>query len=766
MSAHISIGVVLLPAKRDLCDFSTASRIVGFSETEICLIPIDIGLDSGYDPSAPFLIKKDYIINQVKENILSILPPSVGQFNRGHASEAMTLRSIAIRSALSGIILNAQKGGQILFNAEHRRRALMDAAARIGEAPPPVRTDSENEDSASGSAVGMHERVSWKTLQRYLYKYLKYNFDERAFESYGRTKQTKHPRQTSLVRRGRPSPAPPMPQVRDVLEMGVKNYYVRDGNTAYQSWILTIREHFPDCLEQDTCNGRPRAKIRDEFLHVVPSEYQFRYIARLISEQENLVRRKPNAVCAERPRNANKGSARRYANLVGEYFQADATKLQVRVVSSWDRSQTLRPLTLYSAVDVASTAVVGWLLSPDAPSTALALRLIRQCGTSKRAELERLGIEFCEDEWTAELPSNTHADRGEWVSKKCESLVRGGVAIKVGKAYTPNTKGCVEKTHDLLKNKIAAAMTPGVHKRRVERCDDDGFATAALNFSEINRLVIEKIRDINLAPAPEDVIPPQMVVEGITDFSRISIYKWKAENEPGMIRRVSEKQAFEYFLQSVQGRVTSRGIRYDGHVYESDVLHDLGITLKAARGRATSFEIFIEEQLPSFAWFKHPESDEMVQARCHEPVLEELKIAYWEWADYNKQLEMGRKSTKFTAENEAAKRSEGFDAVIKNAKKSRRADVAASGKSKTALKNGRREASQKESKANALDYERTLRDKQLILVSPSQVPNSPISKPQLIKNHENPQELFGVRPAMALEAARISRERFKARALS
>ncbi|WP_273456887.1 hypothetical protein [Nevskia ramosa] len=678
MSAGIVVGNVIVPKATSCTQLPGPSRVVGIRGGDVSLIPI-FWDEGSTEPPAPFVLPYAEVNVELHEGISTYASPKYRSLQREDPTGKSVLKATAIRAALASMIDDQEKINRCLFEPRYKAECIREAASSA---------------------------MSVSTVRRYLHRYLIFNFDEKVFNPYARSTGRPDRRQVSGAKRGRAGAGVPLYEVRAILMTGIRRYYIKAKRTAHDSYVETVVEYFPEMVEAIVePSGKRRFTIRPGFESRLPTIDQFRYSIRLLTETESIIRVRPNAVRLERPRKSKSGSARDYVDLPGALFQADATKLKVRICAQWDRSRILSSVTLYIAIDVATTVIGGWFLSPDAPSTALALRLLKQCGSSKRADLERLGMEYVQAEWVEEIPSGLQADRGEWVSIKAHTITRAGISIKVGEPYKPEYKAGVEQTHNLIMEELAREGIPGLHKRHVERGDDDGMRGACLTVLEVEKRVAQAIRRINLRAPVDEVIPAQMIADGHRDVSRIAVWKYRTENEPGAYRRLTERQLFQELLVPTKASVTDKGLLIDTRTYRSDVLDELGWTTKAAGGRAKKIDVFIEERLPSHAFFVNPLTGEMTHAVCRNPAIDMLKLELWELAEYQNHVRTIKKETNFSAAVNASIDRKEFKTTIANAKEEVREAIKKSGVSNNSRNNGRRAATAIESEIANAQYE-------------------------------------------------------------
>lgn len=690
MHPEIIVGNVVRPTDEQCSLLPTACRIILVHEKDVWLIPV-FWDETKTDPPGPLVLTATDLSTEIRSQVSVVSRPSFKTFNREPPSQEEAEKAEKLKVAFAEI-LRPKELARAIREPNHRASLLRKVAG-----------------------------ISESTARRFLHLYLIYNFSDKVFARYRRTKKTRSPKQKSEVKRGKSSGGPALPVVRTALANGVRKFYAKKNMTEARSFVCTIREYYPDKTEPITlADGRPWFRVKRGFEHQIPTKNQYRYVIELLRAAGELKRERPNLRRKAPKKRAKKGSARQFVDLAGQVFQSDATRLQVRVVQKWKRSEILQGITLYTAIDVCTTAITGWRLSPNYPSTAEALQLLKQCASDKREQVENLGVEYFPGEWVVGLPANLHADRGEWVSNKAHTISVAGIAIKVNEPYAPENKGAIERTHDLIKEKLSREGIPGTYRREAQRGEANGFEAACLTLDEIEMRVVGIIREINLQPPPVEVIPTGMIAEGIEQVSRIDVWNWRRKNEPGAIRVLDEKQIYESFLTPLTGSVNSVGIRYNTRDYVSAVLHDYGLTTKSLkRGNDNKIRVFMDEHLPHILKFEHPETGELVDARCEEEYLEQLNLRYWEAELYRAHREALAGATSFSGDVVGIEQEKRFQKVVNNAKQETAADLSETGITTNGRKTGRRAATQKARTVQMINYEQSQTEKGNVSADPS-----------------------------------------------
>lgn len=424
----------------------------------------------------------------------------------------------------------------------------------------------------------------------------------------------------------------PLPVVRENLETGAKLFYLPGGRTLEEAFMETKKRYFRRGLHIE--RGAP---IEEILLppEQLPSLSQFRYVCKYLGgAQRNgrRIRQKP-------PEWTFRGSNRDNVPGPGYRFEIDATKLQVRLVSRYDRSKTLKDPTLYVIIDVWSGAIVGYILSFHNASWSLAAKALHNSFTDKQEVFDRLGMNwYSREDWPCHhLPQRLAADRGELVSHKAGLVPEIGLKVEIMPPMCPQLKGKVEAAIKDVKHGHSYAI-PGRHPKNRQRRETDGTETAALTIDELERVIVEIIIGQNHEPAPASHIPPEMLEEGEADVTRIGLYRWGVERYT-LTRSLTKEKVWESLIMKGEAALTPKGLNFKCQTYRLPAGVNI-VTHKRASGKGNPLvHIRYDEHQADRIWIMDPKEKKWVPAINVNENIERRKAAFYE-------LEVSRQEVK------------------------------------------------------------------------------------------------------------------------
>jgi len=252
--------------------------------------------------------------------------------------------------------------------------------------------------------------------------------------------------------------------VRDILNEAAQKLYFDSNNTFEQSYNEMRYQHFSSSERH-------------------PDRSQWYYTIRKLRDNGSIKLIKKNELVhpskiMDRP---VLGTAIDDVNGPGDRYEIDSTRIQVQLVSRFGRELLIGEPNLYLVVDVWSGLIVGFALSLENPSFALAAEALRCCFTPKIRIFEYLGLPMGEKDWFCHhLPSRLMADRAELISNKAEIIPSIGIDLDVASPMRADMKGTVEGKISEFKNIGGFASFPGMHIKFRTRRDPDGKKNAAL----------------------------------------------------------------------------------------------------------------------------------------------------------------------------------------------------------------------------------------------------------------------------------------------
>lgn len=352
-----------------------------------------------------------------------------------------------------------------------------------------------------------------------------------------------------------------LPDVREKLEKGAKLFYLPGSRTLEEAFMDTKKKFFRNGLHID--RGAP---VTETLLppEQLPTLAQFRYVC----EKLGGARRNNRRIRQKSPEWVFRGTNCDNVPGPGYRFEIDATILQIRLVSRYNRSKTLNNPTLYVIIDVWSGAIVGYTLSFYNASWSLAAKALQNCFTDKQEVFDRLEMDwYSSADWPCQhLPQRLAADRGEFVSNKAGLVPEIGIKVEIMPPMCPQLKGKVEAAIKDIKHGHSHSL-PGRHPKHRQRRETDGTETATLTIVELEKVIVEIIMGLNHEPASASQIPPEMIEEGETDITRIGLYRWGTKRYT-LTRSLSKEKVWESLMMKGEATLTQKGLNFQNQTYK------------------------------------------------------------------------------------------------------------------------------------------------------------------------------------------------------
>lgn len=489
----------------------------------------------------------------------------------------------------------------------------------------------------------------------------------------------------------------PLPAVREQLEKGAKLFYLSGSHTLEEAFMKTKKKYFSKegCIEW---GGRiTEILIPPEQL---PSLGQFRHICNCLLQASGKTRINSRRI-RQKPVEWNfQGRSRDKVLGPGSRFEIDATKVQIRLVSRYDRSKTLENPTLYVVIDVWSGAIVGYALSLYNASWALAAKALLNCFTDKQEVFDRLGLNcYSKDDWPCcHLPARLTVDRGEMISHKAGLVPEIGIKVEIMPPMCPQLKGKVEASIKDIKHGHSHRL-PGRHPKFRQRRETDGTETAALTIQELERAIVEIIMGLNHEPAPASHIPPEMIEEGETELTRIGLYRWGIERF-SQARTLTKEKAWESLMMKGEASLTPRGLNFKCQTFTSPALINAATNKRASGKGFPLVHVRYDEHQADRVWFMDLNTKTWVPAfNCNEDVRRR-KAAYYDLEISLNELKELRRRAKDENLHRDGERSERIKSMVCRAEAEAKEDR--KGISKAGRKKNRKKTTQIEKEAGTM----------------------------------------------------------------
>jgi len=607
-----SVNDILEAAPDKTAPFDGVVRIVAVSEdgNEVALMRLDLS-----NLRAPF--------NRPTEDILAGL----------RQQEIVNLEIFDVSLAISEDQLSP-------FAQEKLQRTLKLMLPLLGD-------DHLILDSKYRGKVFSHQakiaQVTVRTIRRHFYNYLWGGMSKLALSGLQKKNGTDPTAQQDKTRRRGPKPSAPekicqvtLAQVREPLTKGAKSFYLSGKNSLMESYVLTLKKYFSKGKKISKDTNR---KMTLEAILVPPAEQptyrQFRYVCELLEYAEGKRKIKPRQPEGRKEKKIQIGRSRQGVAGPGYRYEIDATKLQVQLVSRYGRRNLVSEATLYIIVDVWSGAIVGYTISLNNASWALASKALRNCFTDKSKVFERLDLPYSSRDWVSRhLPSRLAADRAELISNKAGVVPEIGIKVEIMPPMCPERKGKVESVFNNIKHGNNFYFLPGRHKKNPGRREPDGKDKAALTLEELEIIIVEIIIDLNNDPVPIDYIPADVLKAGYNAVTHGGLFEWGLEHRAGFTRTLPAKDVFTNLMAKETASVTTRGISFKKQNFVSERLIDLGYTARAANAGAFDIEIRYDDNFADQIWFLDDFSLDWIPALNENEEVCRLKSAFFELNDF------------------------------------------------------------------------------------------------------------------------------------
>lgn len=465
----------------------------------------------------------------------------------------------------------------------------------------------------------------------------------------------------------------PLPDIRKLLEQGASLFYLPGALTLEDAFMETKKKYFRKGAKVNRGDDAPISEILLP-PQELPTIRQFRYVcdelgkirgeAKIIPRR---IRQKPAAwEFIGRSRDGVLGPGYRY--------EIDATILQIRPVSRFNRARVLREVTLYIVIDVWSGAIVGYALSLHRAGWALAAKALLNCSSDKQEVFDRLGLGYTSEDWPCHhLPSRLTADRGEMVSNKADRVPEMGIKVEIMPPMCPERKGKVEAGIKNVKHGHSHHL-PGRHPKFRQRRETDGSNTAALTVEEIEKVVVEIIMGLNHAPVPIEHIPPELVESGWTDISHIGLFKWGLEYLPGCTRKMAKTDVYTLLMSRGVATLTERGLSFKCQNFTSPELrHVIAYKRRTGKGKPL-VDIRFDEHQARKIWFVNRSTGQWVEAVNDNPDIARRGGAFYELEILRTEIKRLHRATKDENLHQEGNRRQNVKGIVKNAVKETKSD--------------------------------------------------------------------------------------------
>lgn len=479
----------------------------------------------------------------------------------------------------------------------------------------------------------------------------------------------------------------PLPDVRENLEKGFHLYYKSGSLTLEEAFMETKKKYFSNGARIERGSKVGEILLPPEKL---PSLGQFRRVCNEVQRRLGLtVRKVARRIHQKKPDWEFRGWNRNGVPGPGFRFEIDATKIQIRLVSRWNRTKVLKNATLYVIVDIWSGAIVGYALSFQNASWALAAKALHNCFTDKQEVFDRLNLSYTGDDWPCHhLPVRLAADRAELISDKAGLVPGLGIVVEIMPPMCPERKGKVESSIKNVKHGHSHRL-PGRHAKCLQRREDDGINSAALTIDELEKIIVEIILGLNHDPVPASYIPPEMIEAGETDVSHINLYRWGLQHYCGFTRKLPPSDVYTNLMTCGVASLTPRGLNFKSQTFVSPYVTN-AVIHKRSSGKGCFVNIRYDEHRTDCIWFLDRKTNSWVQAFNMDENVSRRKVGFYELEIYRDELRKLRRATKDEGLHFKSESNKEIKQVVKQAEEETKEDrkgVTKSGRKKNMQEN-------------------------------------------------------------------------------
>ncbi len=248
-------------------------------------------------------------------------------------------------------------------------------------------------------------------------------------------------------------------------------------------------------------------------------------------------------------------------------YEIDSTVADVWLVCRYNRRQLIGRPIVYLVVDTWSRMIVGFHIALHGPSWDTASLALISAFSPKLELLRALGIEDADETtWPSqELCLEVTSDRGEVLTRNAQSTLQSQLSIgsRVVKGGRGDAKAVVERRFGTLNTKLA--WVPGAYSARMKEADLEKRRNpfdARLDLSQFTAIILGEILECNNNTHYDDLLLPQMRVEGVESTPR-SMYLWGIKRRTGeMVSQKSIRELYLIFLPKKLCTIDRDGIHF------------------------------------------------------------------------------------------------------------------------------------------------------------------------------------------------------------
>jgi hypothetical protein len=424
-------------------------------------------------------------------------------------------------------------------------------------------------------------KVSRNTIDNYLKKYFKGGLTPNALlPNFYNCGLRGRERAMSKVKRGRPR------KLSSILGEGInvddetkrifrialdKFYYTKKKNTLTTTYELMLKEYFVEDYKIENGVKIPIVKSSNE----VPSLAQFRYWFRKErSIKKEISSRFSLKIYEQNHRRLLGNSSYEVREMGPGYcYQVDATVADVYLISRYNRNWIIGRPIVYFVLDIFSRMITGIHVGLTGPSWEALSMALANAATDKVAFCKEYGIDIDDEEWNVHhLPEAILADRGELLSKNCETLINSlNIKIMNTASYRGDMKGIVEQYFRTTNLKVKPFLPGFIDVDFKSRGGKDYRLDAKLDIYQFTQIIIRSVLYHNNSSWINNYSSDELMITDEVESIPIKLWEWGIINRAGMLRTVNEDIIRLNLMPTGTATVTARGIKFKNMLYGSEL---------------------------------------------------------------------------------------------------------------------------------------------------------------------------------------------------
>lgn len=346
------------------------------------------------------------------------------------------------------------------------------------------------------------------------------------------------------------------------MEQGLRFYNSSTRPSIKQAYERTIETHYHDHYQEKDDHFSPVLLPPAQ----CPSLHQFRYhLKKNLNLEESLIKR-----VGERKYNLRFRPVTGKHSVLGPggHWAVDATRADVRVLSSINPNQALERPTVYLIIDYFSKLIAGLYVTLNDPSYRCASLAILNAVSPKEEFCKRYGLSITNDIWPAHgIPEAILADRGELAGPIAEPIIEGlRVRLDNTPPYRADLKAVVERMFRSLNEELLHSL-PGRILKDQTRGDELPAMNARLTLHELTRLIAKWAIVHNNKPLPTEWLPS--TGEDEPEPTPAGLWKWGLTHANASLRYFPEQELRIALLPKGKASVGRRGIAFKKVYYDS-----------------------------------------------------------------------------------------------------------------------------------------------------------------------------------------------------